>query len=337
MSTTIEALKEKAQSEILAANCLEALETIRIKYLGKNGEITALTKKLAATEPKERREFGRAVNELKNALESALESKRQAVSQGGEASRLDVSLPGIRPEVGHIHPITQTIHEIEDIFHRLGFVRRRYPEVETDWYAFESLNMPENHPARDDWETFYVNSKEGNLVLTPHTSSGQVREMERTGYPVRMINISRCDRRESDIGHLPTFYQFEGLVIDEGINLTHLKGTMDFFVREFFGPERTYRLRPYHFRFTEPSFEIDVTCGLCGGAGCRYCKGGWAELGGAGMVHPLVLKNGGLDPRKVTGFAFGWGVERVFMMQGNLNIPDIRLLYQNDIRFLEQF
>jgi phenylalanyl-tRNA synthetase alpha chain len=202
--------------------------------------------------------------------------------------------------------------------------------------------MPTSHPARDDWETFFVdapvNPKLGKMVLTPHTSNGQVREMERLGKPpIRMINIAKCYRRQSDISHTVMFHQFEGLVVDTDINITHLKGTIDYFVKQFFGPNRKSRLRPYHFQFTEPSFEVDVTCDICLGKGCKLCKEGWLELGGAGMVHPNVLKAGKIDPQKYTGFAFGWGVERTFMMKSGLKIPDLRLLYSNDIRFLNQF
>ena len=189
-------------------------------------------------------------------------------------------------------------------------------------------------------ETFFIQNlkhpKYGEAVLTPHTSSGQLREIQRLGkLPVRMLNVAKCYRRQVDISHAPMFYQFEGLVIDQGINITHLKGTLDFFVKQYFGPQREARVRPFHFQFTEPSFEVDVSCIVCGGRGCRVCKQGWMELGGAGMVHPTVLKNGGLDPTKYTGFAFGWGVERVLMMK--YKIDDIRLLFSGDLRFLEQF
>ncbi|MEA2020278.1 MAG: phenylalanine--tRNA ligase subunit alpha [Patescibacteria group bacterium] len=352
----IEKIQKEAQQRIKNVQSIRDLEDLEKLYLGKRGELTEITKSIPSLKEKERPKVGKKVNQAKSKLETTLKNKRNELKESGGESRgevwLDVTLPGKKPKLGHLHPVTQTIHEIEDIFHRLGFVRRRYPEVETDWYAFESLNMPPNHPARDEWETFYIENPkfdppaggrsskaeyDTRFVLTPHTSNGQVREMERVGVPVRMINISRCDRRQSDVSHIPTFYQFEGLVVDKDINITHLKGTLDFFVKEYFGEDREYRLRPYDFRFTEPSFEIDISCGLCHGKGCRYCTGGWSELGGAGMVHPQVLKNGSLDPKKVSGFAFGWGVERVFMMRENLNISDIRVLYENDIRFLRQF
>ena len=340
----IKELQKETLKKIKAAETPPDLESIRIEILGRKGKLAEITKAIPKLPSEERSEAGKILNKAKRELEAALEKARS----GGQPSAVsrqpffDLTLPGKKPETGRLHPITQTIQEIEDIFHKLGFVRRRYPEVETDWYAFGSLNMPPNHPARDEWETFYIKEPTADrrpptaeLVLTPHTSSGQLREMERVGRPIRMINISRCDRRQSDVSHVPTLYQFEGLVVDKGINITHLKGTLDFFVKEYFGQDCTYRLRPCDFRFTEPSFEIDITCTICGGGGCRCCHSGWMELGGAGIVHPTVLRNGGLDPKEVSGFAFGWGVERVFMMRANLN--DIRLLYQNDLRFLEQF
>jgi phenylalanyl-tRNA synthetase alpha chain len=242
------------------------------------------------------------------------------------------------------------MEEITRIFERIGFTRVRYPEVEWEWYSFEGLNMPKNHPARDDFETFFIDfpqsQKYGKVVLSPHTSSGQVREMERLHHtpPIRMINIAKCYRPNWDVSHVPMFHQFEGLVVDTKINITHLKGTMDYFAKEFFGQERQTRLRPFHFQFTEPSFEVDISCGVCLGKGvlsdnsrCRFCKEGWLELGGSGMVHPNVLKAGGIDPEKYTGFAFGWGIERTYMMKSGTKLDDIRLLYSNDLRFLEQF
>ena len=248
--------------------------------------------------------------------------------------QLDITQPGVKQNIGHLHIITQAIWEIEEIFNSLGFYRVGYPEVETDWYAFKSLNMPQNHPARDEWETFFITP---NIVLTPHTSSGQVREMEKGKLPIKMINISKCYRRQIDISHIPMFHQFEGLYVDKNVSISQLKGVLDYFVKKFFGPDRKIRLRPFNFRFTEPSFEVDISCSICNGKGCRLCKAGWVELGGAGMVHPQVLKNGGINPDKYTGLAFGWGVERVYMMKSGLKIPDIRLIYQNDLRFLNQF
>ncbi|MEK7533611.1 MAG: phenylalanine--tRNA ligase subunit alpha, partial [Patescibacteria group bacterium] len=257
-----------------------------------------------------------------------------------------------RPTEGHLHIVTQAITEITRIFERIGFARVRHPEVDWDYYAFESLNMPANHPARDEWETFFIEypGKPGRdphkqkIVLTPHTSNGQVREMEKGKLPIRMINIAKCYRRQIDVSHTPMFHQFEGLYVDKDVSIGNLKGVFDYFVKQFFGSSRTTRLRPFHFQFTEPSFEVDINCGICLGTGkladgtvCKLCKAGWLELGGAGMVHPVVLRNGGVDPELYSGFAFGWGIERTSMMKSGTKLDDIRLLYSNDIRFLEQF
>lgn len=337
-------LKNEALSMILQAQSLEELEQIRIQFFGKKGKFTLLLKELPKLSSEKRSIIGSLANEVKSSIGDALEQAQNKLQEPGDLSAkewIDITLPGKRPPQGHLHLVTQAVTEISSIFEKIGFTRRRYPEVEWDWYAFEGLNMPAGHPARDEWETFFIEEKThpklGQMVLTPHTSSGQLREMERVKPPIRMINISKCHRRQSDVSHVPMFYQFEGLVIDKAIAITHLKGVLDYFTHQFFGPQRKSRIRPFHFRFTEPSFEVDVSCGLCLGKGCRLCKEGWLELGGAGMVHPRVLRNGGIDPEVYTGFAFGWGVERVMMMKEGLKIGDIRLLYENDIRFLEQF
>lgn len=335
-------LKNRAISLITQAPTLEDLELVKHELLGKSGQLTELVKKIPQIKPEFRKSFGENVNEAKVAIQSAIEDKGALLGREPKKEEVDVTLPGLKPPTGHLHPVTYAIEEISSIFEKIGFIRVRYPEADWDWYAFESLNMLPGHPARDEWETFFVDGpkskKYGEIVLTPHTSNGQVREMERLKTPpVRMINIAKCYRRQSDVSHTPMFHQFEGLVVDKGIAITHLKGTIDYFVKQFFGPERKSRIRPFHFQFTEPSFEVDVTCDICLGKGCRLCKEGWLELGGAGMVHPTVLKNGGIDPGKYTGFAFGWGVERTYMMKAGLKIDDIRLLYGNDIRFLTQF
>ena len=251
-------------------------------------------------------------------------------------------MPGIRPPEGHLHIVTQAIEEITRIFERISFIRVRHPEVDWDWYAFGALNMPANHPARDEWETFFLETRDKKqatrkMVLTPHTSNGQVREMEKKKLPIRMINIAKCYRRQIDVSHTPMFHQFEGLYIDRNVSIGHLKGVLDYFVKQFFGPERKARIRPFHFQFTEPSFEVDFTCTSCNGRGCRFCKSGWVEVGGAGMVHPNVLRAGGIDPKIYSGFAFGWGVERVLRLKPGLNIDDIRLLYSTNQEFLNQF
>lgn len=338
-------LKNEALALIGEAASEKELAEIQVRLLGRKGKVNEYLKAIVRLEPEEKAQAGRVVNDVKQAIEAALISQSLKVekSKSLKANQewLDVTAPGQRPARGHLHLVTQAIREISAIFEKIGFVRVRYPEVEWDWYAFTGLNMPLNHPARDEWETFFVDApahpRFRQMVLTPHTSSGQLREMKRTSPPIRMINIAKCYRRQSDLSHAPMFHQFEGLAIDKNISIPHLKGTLDYFVKNYFGKERRSRIRPFHFRFTEPSFEVDISCDLCSGKGCRFCKDGWLELGGAGMVHPVVLKNGGVDTKKYTGFAFGWGVERVLMMKSGLKIDDLRILYQNDLRFLQQF
>lgn len=335
-------LKNEALALIAEAKNKKELESLRIKFLGRRGKINQYLKQIVKLSESEKAQVGRVVNDVKRAIEETLQESQdrlQKTTAVVDEEWLDVTAPGKKPEKGHLHLITQTIREITSIFEKIGFVRVRYPEVEWDWYAFEGLNMPKDHPARDEFETFYIDApvhpKYGQMLLTPHTSSGQIREMRRTKPPIRMINIAKCYRPNYDISHAPMFYQFEGLVIDKGIAIPHLKGTLDYFAKNYFGKDRETRIRPFHFQFTEPSFEFDVTCIVCNGKGCRSCKEGWMELGGSGMVHPVVLKNGGIDPKEYTGFAFGWGVERVLMMK--YRIPDIRLLFSGDLRFLNQF
>ncbi|HZE86714.1 MAG TPA: phenylalanine--tRNA ligase subunit alpha [Methylomirabilota bacterium] len=335
-------LKNNALSLILESNSVKDLEEIRLQFLGRNGELTQLLKNLPKVALEDRPEVGRIANEVKRILEDTIKQRENEIGKKKiQTTTLDVTEPGIRPPLGHLHLVTQAIRDITEIFERIGFARVRHPEVEWDWYAFTSLNFPDNHPARDDWETFFIkqkpDTKKGPVVLTPHTSSGQVRELEKEEIPIKMLNIAKCYRRQSDVSHAPMFHQFEGLVVDENISIRHLKGTLDYFVKSYFGKKRKSRIRPYHFQFTEPSFEVDISCGVCEGKGCKLCKEGWLELGGAGMVHPNVLKNGGVNPEKYTGFAFGWGVERVLMMKEGIEIDDLRLLYSNDLDFLKQF
>ncbi|MDA1079588.1 MAG: phenylalanine--tRNA ligase subunit alpha [bacterium] len=323
----------------LGADAGLSVPALQQKYLGANGAFTVLAKQIAELDPNDRKAAGRPLNELKNALAAAIAAAGSAESAN---DWVDLSLPGKKPAVGHIHPISQAMAEITRIFTSIGFTRVRYPEVDWDWYVFESLNMPPDHPARDEWETFFVDrapdSKKGQMVLTTHTSNGQVREMERLGEPpIRMINIARCYRRQQDVTHTQMFHQFEGLVVDTGITIQHLKGTLDYFAEQFYGPGTKSRIRPFHFQFTEPSFEVDFSCHLCNGTGCKFCKSGWHEVGGCGMVHPNVLRAGGIDPDVYTGFAFGWGVERTYTLKEGLAIDDIRLLYSGDLQFLEQF
>lgn len=334
-------IKNQALAQIMSADNTAELEQIRIDYFGRNGRFTNLVKNIKNVPADERKRIGLIINEAKKSIEELLENQKRNFKESVR-EWFDPTIPGQGPDVGHLHLVTKTIDEISRIFGRIGFERARYPEVEWDHFAFEALNMPKNHPARDEWETFFVdlpeNPKYGKTVLTPHTSNGQVREMLRVGLPpIRMINIAKCYRRQSDISHVPMFHQFEGLVIDEDISIVNLKGTLDYFAKSFYGKDRTTRLRPYHFQFTEPSFEIDISCGVCKGRGCKVCKGGWLELGGAGMVHPNVLKAGRVDPIKYSGFAFGWGVERVLMMKEGVGIPDVRMIYSTDLRYLSQF
>lgn len=355
----INKIKSFALEEISKAPDLVRLEGLRVKYLGRKGELTRILRGLEKYPDKERKTVGALANEARVGLENEISKRQKYLSETEfakmlEQERVDVTASLEKIPLGRLHLATFAIRRIIEIFKALGFYRVRYPEIDTDWYAFESLNMPKSHPARDEWETFFIESANSNplrrvegeasIVLTPHTTNGQVHEMEKGQLPIRMINIARCHRRQSDISHAPMFHQFDGLLIDKSASIGDLKGTLEYFVKQFFGPKRKVRLRPFHFRFTEPSFETDISCDICGGTGrlkngqiCRLCKEGWLELGGAGMVHPNVLRAGKVDPQKYSGFAFGWGVERVMMMKEGLNIPDIRILYENDLRFLEQF
>lgn len=365
MEESLIQIKNNAISLVLDAADAKELEEIKLQFLGKSGTLTLALRDIKTVPLERRPEVGVLANEVKKSIEETIKTKSEDFKQKKAVTlqkKLDITEPGIKPQLGHLHLITQAIEEITCIFEKIGFTRVRYPEIEWDWYAFTALNFPEDHPARDDWETFFIDQnphgEKGPVVLTPHTSSGQVREMERTvrqmtdrnspasevqtgvgrsAINVKMLNIAKCYRRQSDVSHTQMFHQFEGLVVGENIAITHLKGTLDYFVKSYFGEKRVSRIRPYHFQFTEPSFEVDVSCGVCNGKGCKLCKAGWLELGGAGMVHPNVLKAGGIDPKKYNGFAFGWGVERVLMMKDGIEIDDLRVLYSNNMEFLEQF
>jgi len=348
-------IKIEFQSELNKASTLDYLEKLSIKYLGRNGSINRLLQSMKGLSIEEKKEFGTKINELKLLISRKLQDKRTFLAQKAEIeSVIDITMPGKKYLRGSLHMLTPSIEEISLIFEKIGFIRVSYPEVEWEHFAFEALNMPKGHPARDDFETFYFDVKEhekyAKMVLSPHTSSGQVREMLRLNSkpPIRMINIAKCYRLNCDTTHTPMFHQFEGLCVDKGINITHLKGTIEHFAKEFFGQSREVRLRPHHFQFTEPSFEVDVSCGVCLGKGflrqvrdkevkCRVCKSGWMELAGSGMVHPNVLKAGGIDPNIYTGWAFGFGPERCIMMKEGIKLSDMRIMYANDIRFLEQF
>lgn len=334
-------LRNEAMAQIMESNSTAELERLRVFYLGRSGKLTQLIKDIKNLQDEEKKQVGILINQTKVILEKEFASKKNKLNESVRAW-FDPTIPGKSPKSGHLHLITQAIEEITDIFKQLGFSRVRYPEAEWDFFAFEGLNFGKNHPARDDWETYWVNEPDhkqlGSMLLTPHTSNGQIREMQKVKKPpIRMLNIAKCYRRQSDVSHTPMFHQFEGLVIDKNISITHLKGALDFFTKNYFGKDRVTRLRPHHFPFTEPSFEVDIICGICNGKGCRLCKEGWLELAGAGMVHPNVLRAGGVDPKKYSAFAFGTGIERVLMMKSGLNVPDLRLLYSTDLRFLNQF
>ena len=315
------------------------LEQIKVKYLGKKGELTAVLRGMGALSAEERPVIGQLANEVRAEIETAIGEKvkvlqAQALEQKLKAEKLDVTMPGTPVPMGHIHPLTQVQRELEDIFIGMGFSIVEGPEVELDYYNFQALNIPENHPARDTQDTFYIGE---NVLLRSQTSPVQVRTMEHQKPPIRIISPGRVYRSDAlDATHSPLFHQLEGLVVDKGITMGDLKGTLEIFAKKLFGESTKIRFRPHHFPFTEPSAEVDVSCFVCGGKGCRLCKGeGWIEILGAGMVHPFVLSNCGIDPKVYSGFAFGLGIERITMTK--YGIDDIRLFYENDERFLEQF
>jgi phenylalanyl-tRNA synthetase alpha chain len=334
----VRAIVESAREEIERAATRRDLDEVRVKYLGKRGTLTQLLRALPGLPPAERPVVGREANEAKAGIEAELLA-RQTVLEGIErrarlaADRPDLTLPGRRVVPGGLHPLTQVHDEIVDVFTGMGFAVAEGPEVELDYYNFEALNIPKDHPARDMQDTFYVG---GELLLRTHTSPVQIRTMERQKPPVRIIVPGRVYRRDADITHSPVFHQVEGLAVDRGITMGDLKGTLELFARELFGPDSRIRFRPSFFPFTEPSAEVDVLCFLCKGGGCRVCKAsGWLEILGSGMVHPRILQRMGYDTEEVTGWAFGMGIERVAMLR--YGIDDIRLFFENDLRFLSQF
>ena len=350
MSTSDQAaLRTQAQTGILAAASLAELETLRVRYLGRSGEVTKLLRGIKERPAEERQAYGAATNELKDWLEAGLDARRRALEGATRderfaAERADLTLPPRRIRLGRLHPITQTIREIERIFASLGFEAVEGPEVEWDRYNFELLNIPKGHPARDKFSTLWIDDPLGGdperpVLLRTHTSPMQARIMEQRKPPVRVIVPGRCYRFEAtDASHESVFFQVEGLAIDEHITMADLKGVLYAFASAMFGGERRVRFRPDYFPFTEPSAEIAIDCFVCSGAGgaCRTCGGsGWLEMGGCGMVHPNVLRGVGYDPTKVQGFAFGCGIERIAMLRSGT--PDIRLFGQNDLRFLESF
>jgi phenylalanyl-tRNA synthetase alpha chain len=315
------------------------LEALRIRYLGKKGELTAVLRGMGALSAEERPVIGQIANEVRAAIEEeitrrAAELKVAAIEARLASEKLDVTVPGDEVAVGHVHPISRIQREMEDIFIGMGYDIVEGPEVEYDYYNFQALNIPPDHPARDTQDTFYITD---NILLRSQTSPVQVRTMEKRRPPIRIISPGRVYRSDAvDASHSPLFHQMEGLVVDRGVTMGNLKATLEMFARKMFGEDTRVRFRPHHFPFTEPSAEVDVSCFACGGKGCRLCKGeGWIEILSAGMVHPNVLRGCDIDPDEYSGFAFGMGIERVALLK--YHIDDMRLLYENDIRFLNQF
>lgn len=339
MKEKLSAIKEQVLNQIHNCESLDVLNDIRVAYLGKKGELTEVLKSLKDVAPEERPAFGQLVNDTRVKIEELLEEKKAAFTKALREAQLqsetiDVTLPAKKPMLGHRHPNTIALEEAERIFIGMGYEVVEGPEVEYDYYNFEALNIPANHPAKDEQDTFYVTS---DILLRTQTSPVQVHEMEKGKLPIRMIAPGRVFRSdEVDATHSPSFHQIEGLVIDKNITFADLKGTLAEFAKQLFGEDTKVKFRPHHFPFTEPSAEVDVSCFKCGGSGCRFCKGsGWIEILGCGMVHPNVLKMSGIDPEEYTGFAFGVGLERIALLK--YEIDDMRLLYENDMRFLKQF
>ncbi|KRQ87345.1 Phenylalanine--tRNA ligase alpha subunit [Caloramator mitchellensis] len=339
MREQLQKIKEEALLEIKSADNSQKIDEIRVKYLGKKGSLTTILRGMGALSPEERPIVGKIANEVREEIENQIENalneiKNKERNMKIKSEYIDITMPGKRHSIGNIHPLNKVLDEIKEIFFGMGFSIAEGPEIELDYYNFEALNVPKNHPARDEQDTFYISE---NLVLRTQTSPIQIRTMEKTKPPIRIIAPGRVYRSDAvDATHSPIFYQIEGLVVDKGITMASLKGTLETFAKRFFGENTRTKFRPHHFPFTEPSAEVDVSCFVCGGEGCRVCKGsGWIEILGCGMVHPDVLRKGGIDPDVYSGFAFGMGLDRIVMIK--YGIDDIRLLYENDIRFLKQF
>lgn len=335
----LEQINKQVLEQLEASKDLNDLNRIRVEVLGKKGQLTDLLKSMKDVAPQDRPRVGQMVNEARASIEAAMEARKRRMEEALldlklKSEVIDVTLPAKKSRLGHSHPNTIALKEAERIFVGMGYRVVEGPEVERDYYNFEALNIPADHPAKDEQDTFYIS---GDFLLRTQTSSVQVREMEKGHLPIKMISPGRVFRAdEVDATHSPSFHQIEGLVIDQDITMSDLKGTLAEFAREIFGVDTKVKFRPHHFPFTEPSAEMDVSCFKCGGKGCRFCKGeGWIEILGCGMVHPHVLEMSGIDPEKYTGFAFGVGLERIALLK--YEIDDMRLLYENDIRFLNQF
>lgn len=341
MKEKLESIRKDALSSISATQAGSELEAIRVKYLGKKGELTSVLKQMGSLSKEMRPVVGQMANDVRTALENAIQEQSAVLETRALEARLkreglDVTIPGKKPQIGHKHPMYTVLDEIKEIFIGLGFEILDGPEVELADYNFTKLNTPEDHPAREWSDTFYL-KEDGSILLRTQTSNMQIRAMETRSLPIRMIAPGRVYRKdEVDATHSPMFHQIEGMVIDKGITMGDLKGTLNTVVRQIYGEKTVTRFRPHHFPFTEPSCEMDIQCHKCGGKGCPTCKGeGWIEVLGAGMVHPKVLRNCGIDPDTYSGFAFGMGLERLAL--GRFKISDMRLIYENDIRFLNQF
>ncbi len=339
MQEKLMAIKENAFNELTNVNTSSELEEIRVKYLGKKGELTTILRGMGSLSQEERPIVGKLVNVVKKEVEDKIEEISRGIKEKEKNAKLaseviDISLPGKKNLIGKRHPLDLTLESMKSIFISMGFTVEEGPEVELDHYNFEALNIPKDHPARSEQDTFYIND---NLVLRTQTSPVQIRVMENQAPPIKMIAPGKVYRSDAvDATHSPIFYQMEGLVIDKGVTFADLKGTLELFAKKMFGDKVKTKFRPHHFPFTEPSAEMDATCFVCEGKGCRVCKGsGWIELLGCGMVHPQVLRNCGIDPEVYSGFAFGFGVDRMVMLK--YGIDDIRLLYESDMRFLNQF
>ena len=339
MKQQLEEIKSRAAAALANAKLPQEIDELRVRFLGKKGELTGILKQMGKLSPEERPVIGQLANEVRSWIETDIETRLTEIKASQMAARLeseklDVTLPGKRPQFGAKHPLSIVLDEIKEIFIGMGFEIADGPEVETDYYNFEALNIPKDHPARDTQDTFYINE---NILLRTQTSPVQVRVMEQKKPPIRIISPGRVYRSDAlDATHSPLFQQIEGLVVDKGITFADLKGTLETFIKRLYGEDSVVRFRPHHFPFTEPSAEVDVQCFNCKGEGCRLCKGeGWIEILGCGMVHPKVLSNCGIDPEVYSGFALGMGLERVVMRR--YNIDDIRLFYENDVRFLKQF
>ncbi|MGL4483975.1 MAG: phenylalanine--tRNA ligase subunit alpha [Anaerovoracaceae bacterium] len=339
MQETLKKIIEGTKSNLQNAKTSTDLEEIRVKALGKKSELTGILKSMGTLAPEQRKELGMVANKVRGDIENMLSEKAKQFKEIEEkikfsAEKIDVTEPGKLPQLGSQHPITVTIDEISSVLMKMGYSVAEGPQVESVFNAFDALNSPENHPSRDKTDTFYFNEE---MVLRPHTSSVQIRTLLDKEPPIKIISPGRCFRSDTpDATHSPMFHQVEGLLVDKGVTMADLKGTLDALAKELFGSETRTNFRPHHFPFTEPSAEMDVSCFKCGGTGCRICKGsGWIEILGCGMVHPKVLEVGGIDTEIYTGFAFGMGVERIAMLK--YGIDDIRLFYENDMRFIEQF